>query len=110
MRVLVSGGQHRRSCAGLLADPPGVRRHCVERTPELRKTGGHAVDLFRSAMDISEQMGVIPRIEDHATGIERLIVHRTGASRPVRVDYLKWLAAASDRHVDYARRPERDLL
>ena len=32
----------------------------VERAPALRKTGGHAVDLFRPAMEISEKMGVLP--------------------------------------------------
>ncbi|EUA50959.1 hypothetical protein I552_1900 [Mycobacterium xenopi 3993] len=32
----------------------------VERAPTLRKTGGHAVDLFRPAMEISANMGVLP--------------------------------------------------
>lgn len=48
----------------------------VERAPTLRKTGGHAVDLFRPAMNISEKMGVLPRVEERATGTNRMTVYR----------------------------------
>lgn len=54
----------------------------VERGPALRKTGRHAVDLFRPAIEISERMGVLPRIEEHVTGTTLLTVHRPWASRP----------------------------
>ncbi|MGX1267142.1 hypothetical protein [Streptomyces phaeoluteigriseus] len=40
----------------------------VERAPTPRKTGGHAVDLVRPAMGISEKMGVLPRIQERAVG------------------------------------------
>ena len=75
----------------------------VERAPALRKTGGHAVDLFRPAMEISERMGVLPRIEEHATGTTVLTVHRPWASKPARIDYLKLIGAVSDRHVEIMR-------
>lgn len=75
----------------------------VERAPVLRKTGGHAVDLFRPVMDISEHMGVIDRVLEHATGTKRLLIYRSGASRPADIDYVKLLAAASDRHVEIMR-------
>ena len=75
----------------------------VERAPALRKTGGHAVDLFRPASEISEKMGVLPRIEALATGTTRMTVHREGVKRPLRVDLTKVYAAASDRHVEIMR-------
>ena len=103
MRVLVSGA----SIAGpVLADRltrRGFDVTVVERAPALRKTGGHAVDLFRPAMDISERMGVIDRVLEHATGTKRLVFYRSGASRPADIDYLKLLAAVSDRHVEIMR-------
>lgn len=75
----------------------------VERAPQLRKTGGHAVDLFRPAMEISEKMGVLPQIEALATGTSPLTLYRQGAQRPARVDLTKIVAAASDRHVEIMR-------
>jgi hypothetical protein len=35
----------------------------VEKAPRLRKTGGHAVDLFRPAMDIVERMGLLEQVQ-----------------------------------------------
>ena len=103
MRVLISGASIAGPVLAYWLTRRGFDVTVVERAPDLRKTGGHAVDLFRPAMDISEHMGVMPRILDHATGTERLIVHRTGGSRPARIDYLKLLAALSDRHVEIMR-------
>lgn len=75
----------------------------VERSPVLRKTGGHAVDLFKPAMDISERMGVLPRIEALATGTTRLTYLREGTRKPISADVTKLFAAASDRHVEVMR-------
>src|SRR5271156_3610936 len=103
MRILISGA----SIAGpVLAY--WLTRHdfdvtVVERAPALRKTGGHAVDLFRPSMDISGKMGVLPRIESRATGTERLTLYREGKSRPVHVDLTKIYSASSDRHIEIMR-------
>jgi 2-polyprenyl-6-methoxyphenol hydroxylase-like FAD-dependent oxidoreductase len=75
----------------------------VEQAPGLRKTGGHAIDLFRPAMEISERMGVLPRIEARATGTAILMAHRPWSSRPARIDYLKIEKTMSDRHVEIMR-------
>jgi 2-polyprenyl-6-methoxyphenol hydroxylase-like FAD-dependent oxidoreductase len=75
----------------------------VERAPGLRKTGGHAIDLFRPAVEVSERMGVLPRIEEHATGTAVLTAHRPWAARPARIDYLKVEKAMSDRHIEIMR-------
>jgi 2-polyprenyl-6-methoxyphenol hydroxylase-like FAD-dependent oxidoreductase len=81
----------------------GFEATVVERAPTLRKTGGHAVDLFRPSMEISAKMGVLPRIEALATGTDTARIYREGARRPVRADISKAVGAASDRHVEIMR-------
>src|SRR6478752_1156359 len=54
-------------------------------------------------MDISEQMGVLPRVLAHKTGTTELVFHRPGARRPARVNYRKLVGAMSDRHVEIMR-------
>src|ERR1700722_7135644 len=103
MRVLVSGASIAGPVLAYWLTRRGFDVTVVERAPALRKTGGHAVDLFRPAMDISEQMGVIDRILEHATGTKRLLMYRAGASRPAEIDYVKLLVAVSDRHVEIMR-------
>ena len=103
MRVLISGASITGPLLAYRLTRRGFDVTVVERSPAPRTTGGHAVDLFRPAMDISGRMGVLPRIQGHATGIERLIVYRTEASRPAHVDYHKFLAAATDRHAEIMR-------
>ena len=103
MRILISGASIAGPVLAYWLSRRGFDVTVVERAPALRKTGGHAVDLFRPAMEISERMGVLPRIEDHATGTTTLTVHRPWAARPARIDYLKLIAAVSDRHVEIMR-------
>ena len=103
MRVLVSGASIAGPVLAYWLTRRGFEVTVVERAPALRKTGGHAVDLFRPAMEISERMGVLPQIEAHATGTTVLTVHRPWASRPARIDYLKLEKAMSDRHVEIMR-------
>src|SRR5246127_4370636 len=103
MRILISGA----SIAGpVLAY--WLTRHdfdvtVVERAPTLRKTGGHAVDLFRPSMEISARMGVLQRIEALATGTSSARIYREGTRRPVHVDITKAVGAVSDRHVEIMR-------
>ncbi len=103
MRVLISGASIAGPVLAYWLARYGFDVTVVERAPTLRKTGGHAVDLFRPAMEISERMGVLPRIEAHATGTTRLTIYRDGARRPIGVDLTKIIAAASDRHVEIMR-------
>lgn len=103
MKVLVSGA----SIAGPVAAYWLSRRGCdvtvVEKAPALRKTGGHAIDLFGPAMAIAERMGVVDDVFAHATGTTELVMHRAGAARPTRIDYGKLSATISDRHVEIMR-------
>jgi 2-polyprenyl-6-methoxyphenol hydroxylase-like FAD-dependent oxidoreductase len=103
MRVLVSGASIAGPVLAYWLTRRGFDVTVVERAPALRKTGGHAVDLFRPAMDISEHMGVIDRVLEHATGTKRLLIYRSGTPRPADIDYLKLLGAVSDRHVEIMR-------
>ncbi|MFG2949357.1 FAD-dependent monooxygenase [Streptomyces adustus] len=103
MRILVSGASVAGPVLAYWLTRHGYSVTVVERAPTLRKTGGHAVDLFRPAVDISERMGVLPLVEERATGTTRLTVHREGARRPVRADLSKIFGATSDRHVEIMR-------
>jgi 2-polyprenyl-6-methoxyphenol hydroxylase-like FAD-dependent oxidoreductase len=103
MRILISGASIAGPVLAYWLTRHGFSVTVVERAPALRKTGGHAVDLFRPAMDISEKMGVLPRVEERATGTNRMTLVREGARRPVRVDLSKVFGATSDRHVEIMR-------
>ncbi len=103
MRILISGASIAGPVLAYWLTRRGFDVTVVERAPALRKTGGHAVDLFRPAMEISERMGVLSRIEDRATGTRVLNVYRPWAAKPARIDYLKLVGAVSDRHVEIMR-------
>jgi 2-polyprenyl-6-methoxyphenol hydroxylase-like FAD-dependent oxidoreductase len=103
VRILVSGASIAGPVLAYWLSRYGLAVTVVERAPTMRKTGGHAVDLFRPAMEISEKMGVLPRIEELATGTNRLIVTRVGAAGSVEIDLTKVFSAASDRHVEIMR-------
>src|SRR3954471_8757315 len=103
MRILISGASIAGPVLAYWLSRHGFDVTVVERAPALRKTGGHAVDLFRPAMDITERMGVLPRVQALATGNTRMTVHREGARRPTRVNLAKVFQATSDRHVEVMR-------
>jgi 2-polyprenyl-6-methoxyphenol hydroxylase-like FAD-dependent oxidoreductase len=103
MRVLISGASIAGPVLAYWLARRGFDVTVVERATELRKTGGHAIDLFRPAMEISEKMGVLPQIEALATGTDRLTMHRQGSDRPIHVDLTKVVGAMSDRHVEIMR-------
>ncbi|RDI68850.1 FAD-dependent monooxygenase [Nocardia pseudobrasiliensis] len=103
MRILISGASVAGPALAYWLTRHGFSVTVVERAPAPRKSGGHAVDLFRPAMDISEKMGVLARIEERAVGTKRMTLRREGARRPVSVDLSKIFGAASDRHVEIMR-------
>jgi 2-polyprenyl-6-methoxyphenol hydroxylase-like FAD-dependent oxidoreductase len=103
MRILISGASIAGPVLAYWLTRYGFDVAVVERAPALRKTGGHAVDLFRPAMEISEKMGVLPQIEALATGTDTGMIYREGTQRPVRIDITKAVGAASDRHVEIMR-------
>lgn len=103
MRVLISGASIAGPVLAYWLNRGGFEVTVVERSPEPRKTGGHAIDLFGPAMNIAEQMGVLDPVLDHATGTDRILAYRDGSPRPAHIDYRKLSAAISDRHVEIMR-------
>ncbi|MCV7167307.1 FAD-dependent monooxygenase [Mycobacterium stomatepiae] len=103
MRILISGASISGPVLAYWLTRHGFDVTIVERATQLRKTGGHAVDLFRPAMEISAKMGVLPQIEALATGTNELSMYREGVKRPARVDLSKVFGASSDRHVEIMR-------
>src|ERR1700742_91102 len=103
MRILISGASIAGPVLAYWLARGGFDVTVVERAPALRKTGGHAVGLFRPSVEISAKRGVLPRIESLATGTDRLTLYREGRSPPARVDLTKIVGAASDQHVEIMR-------
>ncbi|WP_026416541.1 FAD-dependent monooxygenase [Actinomadura oligospora] len=103
MRILISGASIAGPVLAYWLTRHGFTVTVVERAPSLRNAGGHAVDLFRPAMDISEKMGVLPRIEERATGTDRMTIRREGSQRPVRVDLSRIFGTAAERHAEVMR-------
>ncbi|MEV5644873.1 FAD-dependent monooxygenase [Streptomyces flaveolus] len=103
MRILVCGASIAGPAVAYWLTRHGYSVTVVERAPSLRRTGGHAVDLFRPAMHITEQMGVLPRVEELATRTHRMTVCAEGSRRPVHADLTKIFRATSDRHLEIMR-------
>ena len=103
MDVLISGASVAGPVTAYWLRRSGFRVTVVERAPALRKTGGHAVDLFAPAMEIVDRMGLIDRVEARSTGTERMVLLREGARRPTTIDLRKLLAGFSRRHVEIMR-------
>ncbi|MDT8912313.1 FAD-dependent monooxygenase [Amycolatopsis sp. PS_44_ISF1] len=103
MRILISGASIAGPVLAYWLCRYGFDVTVVERSPELRKAGGHAVDLYRPAVDITERMGVLPEVEAVAIDSKKLTLHREGAHRPARADLTKIFQASSDRDVEVMR-------
>ncbi|WAS91060.1 FAD-dependent monooxygenase [Nannocystis punicea] len=102
-KILISGASVAGPVLAYWLKRHGFQPTVVERAPGLRKTGGHAVDLFRPAMDIVEKMGVLAEIEARATGTEQLTLLRDGVKRPLEVDVKRILQTVSRRHCEIMR-------
>ncbi|GAA3584512.1 FAD-dependent monooxygenase [Nonomuraea rosea] len=103
MRVLISGASIAGPALAYWLTRYGFSVTVVERAPGLRKTGGHAVDLFRPAMDIVEQMGVLEPVRAKKTGTEHLTIFREGVRKPIELELRRVMNAVSDRHVEIMR-------
>jgi len=104
VRILVSGASIAGPVLAYWLHKYGFTVTVVERSATLRKTGGHAVDLFRPAMDIVEMMRVLGPVQARTTGIERLgfrLEDRLDRRHVLQVGRL--MGAVSDRHVEIMR-------
>ncbi|MFC9999363.1 FAD-dependent monooxygenase [Nocardia sp. NPDC127526] len=109
MRILISGASVAGPVLAYWLNRYGFAVTVVERAPAQRKSGGHAVDLFRPAMEIVDRMGVAEDIRAKATGTEALEIHRPGANT-LRVDLRKVFTAVSDNHVEIMRDDLSEIL
>jgi 2-polyprenyl-6-methoxyphenol hydroxylase-like FAD-dependent oxidoreductase len=101
--VLISGASVAGPTLAYWLQRYGVRTTVVERTPTLRRGwGGHAVDLFGPAVEVTERMGILSRVLDARTRTELISLARPG-KRPVDVDFTRLVAGISDRHVEIMR-------
>ena len=103
MRVLVSGASIAGPTLAYWLSRNDFNVTVVERSPALRKAGGHAVDLFKPAMHIAEKMGVLAEVEAKATGTEVIEAYREGRDRRYVIDIGRLMSAVSDRHVEIMR-------
>src|ERR1041384_5502122 len=103
MQILISGASVAGPALAYWLNRYGFDVTVVERAPSLRKTGGHAIDLFRPAMDIVEKMGLIDPITAKKTGTNRLTMYRDGQEGAVELDLRRVFTAVSDRHVEIMR-------
>ncbi|QEW04262.1 FAD-dependent monooxygenase [Microbacterium lushaniae] len=67
-KVLISGAGVAGPVLAYWLTRHGFEPTVIERAPAIRRSGGHAVDLWGSAVDVVEQMGILPAIEAARTG------------------------------------------
>jgi 2-polyprenyl-6-methoxyphenol hydroxylase-like FAD-dependent oxidoreductase len=101
VRVLISGA----GIAGLVT-AYWLRRHgftptVVERAEAIR-IGGHAVDLWGSAVDVIEQMGLLSAVEAARTCNESGVTIVPGR-RPLRMSLNDLATPIAERHVEIMR-------
>ena len=102
MRVLISGASIAGPALAYWLNTYGFEVTVVERASTLRKSGGHAVDLFRPAMQIVGKMGLRDAVRAKATGTDAIVIHRDHA-KPVTLDLHKVYTAVSDDHIEIMR-------
>jgi 2-polyprenyl-6-methoxyphenol hydroxylase-like FAD-dependent oxidoreductase len=103
MKVLISGASVAGPVLAHWLHQYGFEPTIVERTPELRHgLGGHAVDLFSSAAEVTRRMGCWDAIEAARTQIDAMTIERFGKP-PVEVDLSRMYAGISSSHVEILR-------
>jgi 2-polyprenyl-6-methoxyphenol hydroxylase-like FAD-dependent oxidoreductase len=109
MHVLISGASIAGPVLAYWLDRYGFEVTVVERAPTLRKTGGHAVDLFRPAMQIVTKMRLLNAVRHKVTGTDTLVIRREG-HQPLTLDLRKVFTAVSDDHVEIMRDDLSEIL
>jgi len=103
VRVLISGASVAGPVLAYWLHRYGFAVTVVEQAPALRRAGGHAVDLFRPALEIVDRMGLAEQVDAASTGTDRLTLYREGVTAPVHINIARLMAVASDRHVEIMR-------
>ena len=103
MDVLISGASIAGPVLAYWLRRYGYSVTVVEQAPTMRRTGGHAVDLFAPALDIVGQMGLLDAVQERRTGTESFTVYREGSAKPVTIDLRRLMSAISRHHVEIMR-------
>ncbi|WP_431902145.1 FAD-dependent monooxygenase [Nonomuraea sp. bgisy101] len=103
MNILISGASVSGPVLAYWLKRHGFTPTVVEKAPTLRKSGGHAVDLFKPAMDIVERMGALDAIMERKTGTEWITMIRRGTAKPVNIQVSRLMGGISARHVEIMR-------
>lgn len=98
--VLISGAGVAGSVLAFWLSRNGFAPTVVERSPDLRRSGGHAVDLAGVAVEVVERMGLLPAVQEARVRREGVAFHRR-RGRPIRMGRLS--TAIADRHVEIQR-------
>jgi 2-polyprenyl-6-methoxyphenol hydroxylase-like FAD-dependent oxidoreductase len=110
MQILISGASIAGPVLAYWLRRFGFQPTLVERAAGARKTGGHAVDLFRPALEIIERMGLSSAVWDRSTGSDRMTLLREGTARAIDIDLARVMAALSDRHLEILRDELSEIL
>ena len=100
-KILISGAGIAGPVLAYWLARHGFEPMVVERAAELR-TGGHPVDLWGSAVDVMDQMGVLSAIDAARTGNDRGVTIVPGRP-PFEINLRRLSAEFSDRHVEIMR-------
>ncbi|MEU6698653.1 FAD-dependent monooxygenase [Pseudonocardia sp. NPDC046786] len=98
--VLISGAGIAGSVLAYWLSRAGFAPTVVERAPDLRRSGGHAVDLAGVAVEVVERMGLLSAVQDARVRRDSVVFQRR-RGRPLRMPRLS--ASVSDRHVEIQR-------
>jgi 2-polyprenyl-6-methoxyphenol hydroxylase-like FAD-dependent oxidoreductase len=110
MRVLISGASVAGPVAAYWLARYGFEVTVVERTAQGGQAGGHAVDLFRPAMQVVQRMGVVDAIREHVTGMDSITAFKFGSDHAVEIDLRPIFTTISDDHVEIMRDDLSDIL
>src|SRR3712207_9458318 len=94
--ILVSGAGVAGPVVAYWLKRYGFNPTVIELAPTIRKAGGHAVDLWGSAVDVVERMGILPDIEAARTRNDASSLIRPGKP-PIDVDVGELAGEFSDR-------------
>jgi 2-polyprenyl-6-methoxyphenol hydroxylase-like FAD-dependent oxidoreductase len=103
MKVLISGASVAGPVLAYWLRRYGFEPTVVERTPAARHgLGGHAVDLFAPAAEVTRRMGCWEAIDAARTRLDAMTIERFG-KRAVEVDLGRMYAGLSSKHVEILR-------
>jgi 2-polyprenyl-6-methoxyphenol hydroxylase-like FAD-dependent oxidoreductase len=100
-KVLISGAGIAGPVLAYWLSRCGYAPTVVERAPELR-IGGHPVDLWGSAVEVAERMGVLPALQAERTMTD-VGVMISPKHRAVEIDLKRLMVEIADRHIEIMR-------